>query len=221
VPEPAELMADPAQAQAYADADFSESNRLFVDLFRRLHPAPFAGHALDLGCGPGDIPIRLARACPAARVDAVDGAEAMLALARAAVAGDADLAHRIRWIRARIPSPAATPAGRYDVVEANSLLHHLADPLDLWRAVRDSARPGAAVLVMDLARPADEAAVERLLALHAAGAPELLLRDFRASLHAAYRVDEVREQLAAVGLDGLEVAMVSDRHLAVSGLLPA
>lgn len=214
-------MADPAQAQAYAEADFSEANRLFVELFERLHPTPFAGHALDLGCGPGDIPIRLARACPAARIDAVDGAEAMLALARAAVAGDADLAHRIRWICARIPSPAAVPAGRYDAVVANSLLHHLADPLDLWRAVRDSARPGAAVLVMDLARPADEAAAERLLALHAAGAPELLLRDFRASLHAAYRVDEVRDQLATVGLDGLEVAMVSDRHLAVSGVLLA
>jgi SAM-dependent methyltransferase len=221
VPEPEELMADPAQARAYAAADFSESNRLFVELFQRLHPTPFAGHALDLGCGPGDIPIRLARACAAARIDAVDGGEAMLALARAAVAADADLAHRIRWVCACIPSPAAAPAGRYEAVLSNSLLHHLADPLDLWRAVRDSARPGAAVLVMDLARPADEAAVERLLTLHAAGAPELLVRDFRASLHAAYRVDEVSEQLAAVGLDGLEVAMVSDRHLAVSGLLPA
>lgn len=214
-------MADPAQAQAYAEADFSESNRLFVDLFRRLYPAPFAGRALDLGCGPGDIPIRLARACPAARIDAVDGAEAMLALARTAVAADPDLVQRIRWVCARLPSPAAAPAGRYEAVLSNSLLHHLADPLDLWRAVRDSARPGAAVLVMDLARPAGEPEVERLLARHAAGAPDVLVRDFRASLHAAYRVDEVRDQLAAVGLDGLEVAMVSDRHLAVSGVLPA
>ena len=221
VPEPEELMADPAQARAYADADFSESNGLFVDLFQRLHRTPFAGHALDLGCGPGDIPIRLARAYPAAHVDAVDGAEAMLALARTAVSGDADLARRIRWICAQIPSPGAAPAGRYDAVLSNSLLHHMADPLDLWRAVRDSARPGAAVLVMDLVRPADEATVERLLTLHAAGAPELLVGDFRASLHAAYRVDEVRDQLAAVGLDGLVVAMVSDRHLAVSGHLPA
>jgi len=214
-------MADPAQAQAYAEADFSASNRLFVDLFQRLHPTPFAGHALDLGCGPGDIPIRLARACPAARIDAVDGADAMLVLARAAAATDADLARRIRWVCARIPSPAAAPAGRYDAVLSNSLLHHLADPLDLWSAVRESARPGAAVLVMDLARPADAATVERLLALHAAGAPGLLVQDFRASLHAAYRVEEVSEQLAAVGLDGLEVTMVSDRHLAVSGRLPA
>jgi SAM-dependent methyltransferase len=218
IPEPEELMADPGQALAYAEADFSESNGLFLELFRRLHAAPFAGRALDLGCGPGDIPIRLARAFPAVRVDAVDGAEAMLDLARGAVAGDADLAARIRWICARIPSAEAMPAAPYDAVLSNSLLHHLADPLDLWRAVRDAGRPGAAVLVMDLARPADVEGVERVLAAHAAGAPEVLWNDFRNSLFAAYTVDEVRAQLAAAGIAGFSVEMVSDRHLAVRGL---
>jgi len=213
-------MGDPAQARAYAEADFSESNGLFVELFRRLHPASFAGRALDLGCGPGDIPIRIARACPAARIDAVDGAEPMLALARAAVADDADLAARIRWIGARIPSAEAMPARPYDALLSNSLLHHLADPSDLWRLAREAGRPGAAVLVMDLARPADPGAVDRVLAAHAAGAPEVLWSDFRNSLFAAYTVDEVRDQLAAAGIEGMTVGMVSDRHLAVSGILP-
>lgn len=212
-------MADPAQARAYAEADFSESNRLFVELFRRLHAGPFGGRALDLGCGPGDIPIRLARACPAVRIDAVDGAEPMLALAGTAVAADADLAARIRWICARIPSAEAMPAAPYDAVLSNSLLHHLADPLDLWRVVRVAGRPGAAVLVMDLARPEDAEGVDRVLAAHAAGAPELLWSDFRNSLFAAYTVEEVRDQLAAAGIAGMSVAMVSDRHLAVRGFL--
>ena len=209
----------PEQAWAYAEADFSASNSLFVELFRRLHPAPFAGRALDIGCGPGDIPLRLARACPDARIDAVDGAESMLALARAAAAGEpAAVARRVRWLHAHLPA-TALESRAYDAVLSNSLLHHMADPLDLWRAVRSCARPGAAVLVMDLARPADEAEVERLLALHAAGAPGLVVRDFHASLHAAYRVEEVTRQLAAAGLSELGVAMVSDRHLAVSGRL--
>jgi SAM-dependent methyltransferase len=209
-------MDEPEQARAYAEADFSAANSLFVTLFHRLHPEGFRGRALDLGCGPGDIPARLARDCPDATLDAVDGAEAMLAIARAATAEDPALASRIRWLRMRIPA-AGLAAGGYDAVVSNSLLHHMADPLDLWRTVRDSARPGAAVLVMDLSRPGDEAELERLLTTYAAGAPELLARDFRASLRAAYRVDEVREQLAAARLTGLEVAMVSDRHLAVSG----
>ena len=206
----------PAQARAYADTDFSAANRLFVELFRQLWPTGFGGRALDLGCGPGDIPLRLARAFPDATIDAVDGAEAMLAIARQVAGREPQVATRVRWLRAHLPSPALETSA-YDAVLSNSLLHHMADPLDLWRAVRECARRGAAVLVMDLARPADEATAERLLALHAAGAPDLLVRDFRASLHAAYRIDEVREQLAAAGLAGLEVAMASDRHLAVSG----
>ena len=212
-------MADPAQALAYAEADFSESNGLFVELLHRLLPSPFAGNALDLGCGPGDIPIRLARAFPGARIDAVDGAAAMLDLARRAVAGDPALAARIRWICARIPSAEAMPAAPYDAVLSNSLLHHMADPLDLWRAVREAARPGAALLVMDLARPADVEGVDRVLSAHAAGAPEVLWNDFRNSLFAAYTVEEVRDQLAAAGIAGMSVEMVSDRHLAAWGFL--
>ena len=56
-----ELMDDIEQARAYAEADFDESNTLFVDLFLQHHPDWSAeGTMLDLGCGPGDIAIRLA-----------------------------------------------------------------------------------------------------------------------------------------------------------------
>ena len=50
--------------------------------------------------------------------------------------------------------------------------------------------------------------------------PEVLRRDFRNSLFAAYTVAEVQSQVEAAGLGGLHVAAVSDRHLAVRGQLP-
>ncbi len=218
MPEPAELMDGAEQARAYAEADFSASNSLFVDLFEVLHPGEFAGRAADLGCGPGDIPLRFLRRYPRAFVDGVDGAPAMLDLARQAAEVAPGLASRVRWVLDVLPS-ARLEAGGYDAVLSNSLLHHLTDPLDLWRAVRHCGRDGAAVLVMDLARPDDEAGVEHVLAQHAAGAPPALVEDFRNSLYAAYTVEEVRAQLADAGLAQLAVAMVSDRHLAVSGLL--
>ncbi len=219
-PEPAELMDGAEQARAYAEADFSASNRLFVDLFGALHPSGFAGRAVDLGCGPGDIPLRFLRRYPNASVDGVDGAQPMLDLARQLAGAIPDLAQRLRWVLDVLPS-TRLEAGGYDAVLSNSLLHHLADPQDLWRAVRHCGRAGAAVLVMDLARPDDEGGVEHVLAQHAVGAAPALLEDFRNSLHAAYTLDEVRAQLAAAGLDHLAVAMVSDRHLAVSGFLAA
>lgn len=217
-PEPAELMDGAEQARAYAEADFSASNSLFIELFGALRPGDFAGRAVDLGCGPGDIPLRFVRRYPRAFVDGVDGAQAMLDLAREAAAASPDLAHRVSWWLDSLPS-ARLDRGGYDAVLSNSLLHQLTDPLDLWRAVRECGRAGAAVLVMDLARPDDEAGVERVLAQHAAGAPPALVEDFRNSLHAAYTIDEVRAQLADAGLTQLAVAMVSDRHLAVSGFL--
>ena len=64
-PEP-ELMDDEAQALAYARADFAEPHDRFVALLRERVGAP-AGRALDLGCGPGDVTFRVARAFPAVR----------------------------------------------------------------------------------------------------------------------------------------------------------
>jgi SAM-dependent methyltransferase len=216
VPEP-ELMDNPAQARAYAEADFSEPHQAFVEHFRRRFPAFAGGRVVDLGCGPADVTLRFARAYPAAEVLGVDGAQAMLALAREAV-DRAGLGERIRFACLRLPTPALP--GGFDAVISNSLLHHLADPRALWAAVRHAARPGAAVLVMDLTRPESETELERLVAAYAADAPEILRRDFRNSLRAAYRPEEVENQLSRAGLGGFSVETVSDRHLLAWGAAP-
>jgi len=48
-------------------------------------------------------------------------------------------------------------------------------------------------------------------------APDLLRRDFRNSLYAAFSVEEVEIQLLEAGLEKLEVEVVSDRHFTVAG----
>ena len=72
---------------------------------------------------------------------------------------------------------------------------------------------------MDLMRPATAALVARYVDVYTDGEPEVLRRDFGASLHAAFTVDEVQEQLRLAGLAGLSVQAVSDRHLTVVGVL--
>lgn len=215
IPEP-ELMDEPAQALAYARADFTEPHARFVEQLRTLGLPP-RGRALDLGCGPGDISLRFLVAFPGWQLDAVDGAPNMLALAREAAA-DAGFDERVRFVEAVLPD-ADLPAASYDLVLSNSLLHHLHRPAVLWDCVRRAARPGAAVFVVDLMRPADVAAADALVERWAAGEPDVLRRDFRASLLAAFRPDEVRVQLADAGLDELTVDVVSDRHLLVAGRL--
>lgn len=216
-PEP-ELMDRAEQAKAYAEADFEAPNSAFLALFAERFPR-FAGDALlDLGCGPGDIALRFARRYPRLTVHGLDGAAAMLAHAEAALARAPELAGRVRFLQGRLPG-AVLPR-RYGAVVSNSLLHHLHDPDVLWRAVRAAVAPGGCVCVMDLFRPGSEDAAVAIVETYAAGEPEILRRDFHASLLAAFTPGEVRDQLAAAGLDGLEVETVSDRHLLVSGRLP-
>lgn len=212
IPEP-ELMDDLEQARAYAEADFSEPHQAFVRHFRERFPDFARGAVLDLGCGPADVTMRFATAYPEAAVTGVDGAEPMLALGRERLARHG-LGDRVELVRLRLPAPLEK---RYDAIISNSLLHHLADPAVLWDSIRQAARPGACVFVMDLTRPHSIEAAERLAATYAAEAPAVLRKDFFNSLLAAYQPEEIAAQLRAAGLAHLKIGEVSDRHVAVWG----
>ncbi|MFA5242892.1 MAG: class I SAM-dependent methyltransferase [Sulfuricella sp.] len=216
IPEP-ELMNDPMQARAYAEADFSEPHQAFVTHFQRLFPDFSPSQAIDLGCGPADVTLRFARAFPESIILGVDGASAMLALGRQAVEAEG-LARRLRLQQSYLPD-TLLPASNFDAVISNSLLHHLDDPAVLWQTVRHVARPGAAVLVMDLKRPASIQEARGLAIHYAADAPPILQHDFYHSLLAAYRPDEVRLQLDGAGLSQLRVEAVSDRHVLIWGIM--
>ena len=209
-------MEDPAQALAYARADFAEVNQGFVDRFRATFPELNRGTVIDLGSGPADIPIRLACGLPGVQVVAVDGSDAMLAHARNAVAR-AGLTGRIELLRARIP-PLPSRARVCDAIISNSLLHHLSDPDGFWREVARVGRPGAALFVMDLFRPDSPERAREIVEAAAADEHQILKQDFFNSLVAAFTVDEVRSQLAA-SLPHLDCRIISERHWLVWGRL--
>jgi 2-polyprenyl-3-methyl-5-hydroxy-6-metoxy-1,4-benzoquinol methylase len=207
-------MDDADQARAYSEADFDDAHDAFV-AFGLDRCGRMKGMILDVGCGAADPTVRFARAHPATRIVAVDASSPMLELAARRV-GNAGLADRITFEQRFLPDDELA-ARRFDGVISNSLLHHLADPAALWATVASCVGPGAPVVVMDLVRPDGEAEVDRLVACYTAGAPEVLRRDFHNSLHAAYRLEEVRAQLDDAGLGHLRVEQVTDRHLLVSG----
>jgi SAM-dependent methyltransferase len=199
-----ELMTEAEQARAYAAADFESAHSRYPLLFREKFPdCPSTGHALDIGCGPGDVTRRFARVLPGWNFDAVDGSTAMLA--------QAPPTERIRYIHGLIPG-APLPRSRYNLVLSSSLLHHLHDPAVLWQAVREHA--DGMVFVVDLRRPATEAVARELTEKYADGEPEVLRRDFYNSLLAAFTPEEVRQQVAGLNL---AVEEISDRHLLVFG----
>jgi len=211
-----ELMDDQEQALAYARADFEEENQGFVNRFLEFYPEFKSGHVLDLGCGPADIPIRLARTLPDCRMTGVDGSAPMIALGVEAIRA-AGLANRITLRCERFQETAFEE--RADAVISNSLLHHVPNALQFWYAVKKLAQPGAVVLVMDLLRPESPEAAKAIVEKYAANEPAILRRDFYNSLLASYTEDEVAAQLTEMNLSRLLIDVLDDRHWIVGGRL--
>ena len=211
-----ELMDDDAQVAAYAHANFETENRVFVERFREYFPNFLQGTIFDLGCGPGDIPIRFARALPNCHVIGFDASVPMIRWAERSVAA-AGLSNRVTLRCERVQDiPGANQA---DAIVSNSLLHHLPNPLQFWNRVRQLVKPGAPVLVMDLLRPESPDAAQALVDQYAANEPAILRRDFYNSLLAAFTEDEVTTQLARMNLTRLLIDVIDDRHWVVGGVI--
>ncbi len=211
-----EIMDGHETAEAYARADFSDSNQAFVDRVVARFGDRLSS-VVDLGCGPADVPVRLARAASGARITAVDGSEEMLSLAREAVRA-AHLTEQITLHLGRLPG-LALPEHAFDAVLCKDMLHHLPDPQALWSEARRLARPGAAVYVMDLMRPSSPLEAREIVERVSSREHPILKEDFYNSLCAAFTVEEVRAQLRTAGLT-LAVEPASDRHMAIAGVLP-
>jgi len=216
IPEP-ELMDCDEQAIAYAEADFAEPHNQFVALFTEYHETTSPKEVLDLGCGPGDISCRFAQAYPQCRLIGVDGAQSMLD-AGVPIIQKAGVGDRVQLVHGYLPG-ARLPQTDFDTIISNSLFHHLDNPLVLWQSIKEFGAPGAAVFMMDLLRPQTTDEAKQIVATHSENEPEILKVDFYNSLLAAYRENEVRDQLNQEGLEQLKIKVVSDRHFIVFGYL--
>jgi ubiquinone/menaquinone biosynthesis C-methylase UbiE len=212
-----EIMDGEAEADAYARADFADSNQWYADHFTAEYPAHLR-EIVDLGCGPADVPVRIARIAQQVRIVAVDGSPTMLNFARKAVQ-DAKLANRITLHQGRLPG-LSLPEQHFDAVLSKDMLHHLPDPQVLWSEARRLARPGGAVYVMDLIRPDSALAAREIVERVAGGEHPILKEDFYNSLCAAFTVEEVRAQLKSAGLP-LTVEKATERHMRIKGVLAA
>jgi ubiquinone/menaquinone biosynthesis C-methylase UbiE len=206
------------QAYAYSWANFTELHPVMVARFHESYPEFRRGQLLDLGCGTADMTIRFAQAYPDARLLGVDGSDSMLVYGRKAVS-TAGLAERIVLEKHLLPDPELE-SGAFDAVISNSLLHHVTDPVALWRAAARCAKPYAPVMWMDLRRPETEGAAQELVRRYAHRAQPVLKEDFFHSLCAAYTVEEVGQQLEAAGLHGFRVEAIGDCQVLAWGHAP-
>jgi ubiquinone/menaquinone biosynthesis C-methylase UbiE len=213
-----EAMDSAEEAADYDAMDHGQVNARFCEDL--LAAAPRPGRVLDVGTGSALIPIELCKRVEGASVEGIDLAGHMLALAERNVQR-AGLGARITLSR-RDAKATGWPAGSFDTVVSNSIVHHIPEPADalaeMWRLVR----PGGVLFVRDLERPESDARVAELVATYAAipaGLPpgERAMHErqrdlFDASLRAALTVGEVRERVCHLGVAADAVRATSDRH---------
>lgn len=217
VPEPA-VMSAPDQVAAYAAHRMGGADQAFLTWMMMSGVDLRGGRAVDLGCGPGAVTVRICGAFEDLRMTGVDPSAEMVQRARSA-AVDAGLESRVDVVQAAIPW-APLHAGSFDAVFSLGLLHHLADPRHLWQEAARLLAPGGALLVMDLLRPATDEELDRVVGGANPADSEVLIDDYRASLRAAYALDEVAAQLATTRLRHLAPQAVGEQLFAVHGRLP-
>jgi ubiquinone/menaquinone biosynthesis C-methylase UbiE len=213
-----EVMDQEAEVAAYARADFSDSNRLFVQTVLASMDRP-PQHALDIGCGPGDVPILLAQACPSVNVVAVDASAPMLSIARDSVRREV-LQDRVTLSEQRLPGLTFSRYD-FDLIYSKDMLHHIPDPVTFWAEIARLHRRCARdlhVFVVDLCRPESEAEAQSIVESASGDESPLLKKDFYNSLLAAFTLTEIQDQLRTAGLS-LAIAPFGKRHYCVSGVL--
>jgi ubiquinone/menaquinone biosynthesis C-methylase UbiE len=211
-----EVMDSAEEARDYDAMDHRQVNERFVADFLAFRSGN--GSVLDVGAGTAQIPIELCRRSGGAHVVAIDAARHMidLGLANVRSAGCAD---RIRVELAdakQLPFPAAS----FDAVISNSIVHHIPRPSSVLAEMMRVVKPGGAIFVRDLARPADEATLRRLVQQYAGDANAHQQKMFAESLHAALTVEEISELVSALGLPAGSVQMTSDRHWTWAAIHP-
>ncbi|MFA6198593.1 MAG: class I SAM-dependent methyltransferase [Patescibacteria group bacterium] len=207
-----EIMDDKEQVTAYARADFSTTNNLFIAKVSRYNRK----NILDLGCGPADIPIILAGNNPNIRITAVDASSEMLDYARKQIKSR-KLDKNITLVKGKIPGLAKSLNNRrYDFIISKDLLHHLPQPAPFWEEIKKLSNKGTAVMVMDLIRPDNKEQARKMVESGAKNEAKILKTDFYNSLLAAFTIKEIKQQLKTAKLN-LKVENIGSRHFLVKG----
>jgi len=222
VPE-TEVMDDSSEVQAYSsaadEAYLGKIDDSFVDHALRLIGRK-PGCALDIGCGPGQIVMKLSARLPGWKFFGIDRSLTMIRRARD-LRDSCEVSSPAREMRSvagalhfLVGDAGALPFrnSRFDLVLCNSVLHHIANPSRLFAEIRRVATPDAAILLRDLRRPSRFGFPfhVRWYGRHYRG---LMYKLYCDSVRAAYTREELSAMLRQAGISGAQVFTHGSTHL--------
>ncbi len=217
VPEP-EVMDDSSEVEAYSSAAAQAYLNTIDDTLVEHALNLVKGRererciALDIGTGPGQIVIKLAKRLPQWKFIGVDRSSGMIAQAQSNLASAAGgLADRVEFQIAdgnRLPFPDSS----FDLVMCNSVLHHLAEPEKLLSEMARLVNPGGAILLRDLRRPG-RFTYPLHVRWHGRHYSGVMYRLYCDSVRSAYTVPELKRLLASAALPRTRVFEHHSTHI--------
>lgn len=185
IPESTPLMTDANQCVAYNKyASDSTTLHEYIQVYRSLIGIEY-GTVIDLGSGTCNFVIALAQNFPNLNFVCYENSPAMIKIATDNI-NSAGLSSKIKLLQTDI----FNATGKYDVVLANRLLHHIDETKEFWKLINSLSEN---VLVIDIDRPLKQ------LVDHIQESNEyqddVYKADLISSLQAAYSLEEVTEQI--------------------------
>ena len=195
-----ELYADPLEAEAYLRESGSGlvqwvERRFAASLVQETTDEP-ALRVLDVGSGPGWIPMIVARARPDWEITAVDASASMLISARSE-ARSRDL--QIRWVRS-VAEQEPFPDGYFDLVVSHFAFSEFSNPAEVLGELKRVLKGGGRLIIQDLVRPPRWQFPLLILCRYLTMPFNRMSRQYVDSLRGAYTPSEMARYLQAAGL---------------------
>ena len=208
-----EIMNGREQSRAYASANFSESNKIFIDGLTTEFGDLSDNRILDIGIGDAEIPISIAKNFTGTKIYGIDGSQEMLKHAERKITIN-NLQERIFLNLTKIQDNPYADI-KFDYIISNSVLHHVGCPSFFWGLISKRLSTKGRFFVMDLLRPGSLKEIKILVDKYASNEPEVLKKDFYNSLLASYNIAELEGQLDKYFPKRYSLNIVSDRHFVV------
>jgi len=199
------------EAQRHREILVQKTSNLDLEL-RGIGTHSSSAWGLDVGTGPGQIPVKILTRLSGLKMIGLDRSPAMLACARrnAEQAGVSDRLALLVGDGHSLPFPDHT----FALVICNSVLHHARAPVELLREIFRVADGSAPVLIRDLRRPS-RPFLRWHLWRHGRHYDGWMRRLFDDSVRAAYTHDELQGLLDQAQLPAARVFRFRGAHIGV------